>query len=225
MKTLVSDFDKTIYPDKFILNVKAVNKFVDLNNNFIIATGRNFNSLLKEIKEQNINYSYLICNDGSVIYDKDHNLVRKIAINKNTLEKLLNYLSLYFKTIKLDNGVELTTNINDDIDGVFVLFDDINKAEEVVSYINQNFNDVHGYLSDNYINIVHIDASKGNAIKYLQSINNYEDIYVVGDGVNDVSMYEVYTGFSIKTSIEKLVKLAHYHVDSFLDVIIFLNKL
>jgi hydroxymethylpyrimidine pyrophosphatase-like HAD family hydrolase len=219
MKVLVSDFDKTFYPDNFIDNIKEVNKFVDLGNVFIIATGRNARSLRKIIDDYNIKFSYIICNDGSVIYDKDFNLIKKNKINKNTIEKLYDYLSLYFEQIYLDDGFELTNVVSDEIDGIFVRYTDYELARSVLKEMHENFKDVHGYLSENYMNIVSTESSKGLAIKYLELLNNYNNIYVVGDGINDLSMYEYYKGLSMLNSIPELKEMAHSHVDDFIDAI------
>jgi hydroxymethylpyrimidine pyrophosphatase-like HAD family hydrolase len=224
MKVLVSDFDKTFYPDNFIDNIKEVNKFVDLGNIFIIATGRNTNSLRKVIDDYNIKFSYIICNDGSVIYDKDFNLIKKNLIKKDTVEKLYDYLSLYFEQVYLDNGFELTNIVSDEIDGIFVRYNDYELANNVLNEMHENFKDVHGYLSENYMNIVSIDSSKGLAIKYLELLNNYNNIYVVGDGINDLSMYEYYKGLSILNSIPELKEWAHSHVDDFIDAINYIKR-
>ena len=224
MKVLVSDFDKTFYPDNFVDNIKEINRFVDLGNTFIIATGRNFKSLKSRIDTYNIKYSYLICNDGSVIYDKNNNIIKKNNIKKETVLKLIDFISLYFDNVLLDDGYTLVKEASDTIDGIFVEFNDYDTALQVINKVNANFDDVHGYLSQNYINIVSIDSSKGLAIKYLELLNDYKNIHVVGDGINDISMFEYYKGFSLFNSIEELKVLAHYHVDDFIDVINYMKR-
>lgn len=224
MKILVSDFDKTIYPDNFNTNVSLINKFVSDGNIFVIATGRNAKSMKKILKEKNINYSYLICNDGSVIYDKNFNIIRKIDIDSKTALEIHAYLTKNLTFVFFDNGYELTTNFSDKVDGIFGLLNDRNIGIKVLDYILNNYLNVSAYLSNNYINIVDKSVSKANAINYLEKLNDYKNIFVVGDGINDLSMYEKYDGFAISNSIVELKNLAKYEVDKFSDVINYLNK-
>ena len=92
MRVVVSDFDNTIYNENYLKNIDLIKDFIARKNKFIIATGRNLSSLLKEIDKFNLDIEYYICNDGAVIYDKYKNIVYRMDIDsyiaKNIFEML-----------------------------------------------------------------------------------------------------------------------------------------
>ena len=75
MKCVISDFDGTLFCDDLNENLNSINNFVNDGNIFIIATGRTYESIKNEVNKYNIPCSYLICSDGSCIYDKENNLI------------------------------------------------------------------------------------------------------------------------------------------------------
>jgi len=77
MDLLVTDFDGTFYDNNYENNIKFIESLSNIN--FVIATGRNFPSLKKDLK---IKCDYYICNDGGYILDKDYNLIYRNHINK-----------------------------------------------------------------------------------------------------------------------------------------------
>jgi len=219
MKVLVSDFDLTIYPKAYAENIKLANQFIAAGNVFIIATGRNLKSLLNRLEGTNLNYSYLICNDGGVIYDKNHNVVYKTNLDLQTAKEIFTLLINYNKEAKIDNGYELDTVVKDEVNKLLVRYEDETTGKLLLDQVTNQYPSVHGYLSTNYINIVELTVSKASAINYLAQMNQYKDIYVVGDNVNDISMFKEYYGYSIDTSIEEIRKLSKRYVNSFIDVI------
>lgn len=77
MKMVVSDYDGTLFNGKqsLIDNIEAIDSFRKNCNLFVIATERSFPSIKKEINFYNIPYDYLICNNGSVIFDNNNNVL------------------------------------------------------------------------------------------------------------------------------------------------------
>ena len=79
MKLLVSDYDGTFNEDKSLSkindNIDAVKRFMGNGNLFAFATGRSFYSIKGETSRYKIPYDYLICNNGSAIFDRDDNLI------------------------------------------------------------------------------------------------------------------------------------------------------
>ena len=90
MNLLVSDFDKTFFTSDYVKNIKIVNDFVDNNNIFVIATGRNVSHLLTDIINVNLKYKYLICNDGGIIYNSDLKEIFRKDISKKSLNIIIN---------------------------------------------------------------------------------------------------------------------------------------
>ena len=204
---LFSDFDLTIYPSKFKTNIKAINKFVENDNIFIIATGRPYFSIIKHIKK--IKYKYLIVNDGAKIYDENNHLIYEQLINDNDKKEILSLAKEKYSKIILDD--ERTSKI-------FIRFDNEEDAKIFLDNIKNKYPNLNGYLSRKYINLLPNNISKATAIDYLKNKHNYQNIYVVGDGINDIEMFANYPGISIKTSIEEVRQLAKYHVNEFKDI-------
>lgn len=228
MKILVSDFDGTFYDDQFQENVKAINEFVEKGNIFIIATGRNVTSLKNEFEDIDLKYNYLICNDGGSIYDKDGNLLAYKKINPELVPKIYNYLDKNRKAVTevfIDMGGEYSIDTDDQCITLIAKILDRKRAENVLADILTSMPEVNGYLSKNWINIVNKEVSKANAIEYLASKNNFnhEDIYTIGDDVNDVSMIKNYNGYMID-HYEEISKLTDKKVYSFLELVERLNE-
>ena len=116
MKLLVSDYDGTFKEENNNKNIKAnieaIKRFTKSGNIFALATGRNFTSMKSETTRYNIPYKYLICNDGSTIFNAKDELVYKYPIPENILEESLEYLSSlsYIKKLILLNEFGLETN-------------------------------------------------------------------------------------------------------------------
>ena len=91
MKLIVSDFDLTFFDENYDENIELINSFVDKGNMFIIATGRSYELLKKEIENKNIKFKYLICSDGAVILDENLNIIRQIVFDDYIIE-IIEYL-------------------------------------------------------------------------------------------------------------------------------------
>ena len=222
MKILVSDFDKTLYREDYLKNIKHVNKFVEEGNIFIIATGRNIKSILGEISNKNIKYDYLICNDGGTIFDKNNNLVISKNIDFNIVEEICKIVksSDSIDTVYIDNGITLVESISNPTNGIIAGYNDYLKTTKLLSNIMESYPSVHGYLSENWLNITNIEASKGLAIKYLEEKLgwNKDDIFVAGDNINDISMFELYKGFAMADGSKDLKKICYKIVDKYTHI-------
>ena len=73
MHIIASDFDRTLYvEDENVLkmNIQAINKFISKGNTFIIITGRMYTDIKLLLDKYNINYTFLICEDGAKIFNE-----------------------------------------------------------------------------------------------------------------------------------------------------------
>lgn len=205
MKLLISDYDGTFKEENSSKNIKenkeAIKNFIKKGNMFVLATGRNYTSIKEETKKYNIPYKYLICNDGSVIFNEKDELVYKYPIPENILDENLEYLTNipYIKKIHLLNEYGKETN---DISNVIEIIcklnlKDISKIREIRKYIN--------YLEltslFNYISLKN-QIDKRDAIKLIsikEKINK-ENIYTVGNDKNDLEMLTEYNGYKMLLS-------------------------
>jgi HAD superfamily hydrolase (TIGR01484 family) len=228
MKILVSDFDKTFYRDNYYKNIKYVNKFVEDGNIFVIATGRNITSLLSDIGNFPVNYEYLICNDGGMIYNKKLEIIKRRDIDPSVVDEVCKMLekSDSIGSIFIDNGNTLVENRNTLVNGIIVRYIDYDNANKLLDKIVQLYPEVHGYLSENWLNITNYEVNKGSAIDYLTDIFswNKDDIYVAGDNINDISMFERYNGYAMADGHDDLKKVSYEVVNEFKNILDLLNK-
>lgn len=82
IKMIVSDYDQTFYinDEDIEINKIYVNKFMNLGNLFVIATGRSYLDFHNKLDIYNFNYDYAILNHGTTIIDKNDNVLFNIEI-------------------------------------------------------------------------------------------------------------------------------------------------
>lgn len=197
MKLIVSDFDLTFFDSNYEKNIELINSFVEKGNIFVIATGRTVELLKKEIENKNIKFKYLICSDGAIILDDNYNILKSVTFDKIMIEEII-------KDLKNDNNlIKLEIDKNDwGISGIYAVFANLNYARERLQYIINKYN-VSGYLSTHGINIINKNISKVDGIEYIKkSLNiNENNIYTIGDNVNDLEMINNYNGYMIGKDI------------------------
>ncbi len=226
MKVIVSDFDFTFFTDEYLENIRLINDFVAKGNMFIIATGRNLTHLKKDIKGFNINYEYLICNDGGIIFDKNGNIIYQKDINPDIVESIFNVLNndKNIKVSYVDDSVNYTTDTKSKANAIIGSYIDSKLASNTLSKIVKEYNQVHGYLSDNWINITDISVNKANGVEYLKNYLNIDqdNIYTIGDNVNDIQMLNNYHGYLIESNLNLIC--GEGVVKSFKDLIKIINE-
>ena len=203
MKCIVSDFDGTLYDDNINSNILKIKEFVNNGNIFVLATGRTYNSIKSAISSYNIPYSYLICSDGTVIYDKNDNIIyEKILdndIKKNIVSNILKITNQV--QIKYDNNYDISDN--DEKAGRILVNANDSVKKILLEELNMQDN-IYAYLSTNWLNIYDIKSDKTVAITYLEKLINIDkkDIYVIGNDINDYAMIKYYNGYLIGSNVE-----------------------
>lgn len=97
------------------------------------------------------------------------------------------------------------------------------KAYEANKVLEEQYKDqLEGAWSDNFIELTPIGISKSNGLKEYCQINNFnhDDVYVVGDSGNDISMFKEYYehSFCMNHSPEEVKKFAKYYIDTVADL-------
>ncbi|MBQ9011578.1 MAG: HAD-IIB family hydrolase [Bacilli bacterium] len=207
MKMVVSDFDKTLFTLDYDKNIEAVNKFVARGNIFVIATGRNLVSIKPDLDEK-LNFSYLICNDGGAIYDNNFNVLYRKDIDDDVSLEVFDILK---KAASVGGPlIDLTEGYCDvyakAANAIVARIIDEEKAAILLDKILLKYPLVMGYMSDNWVNIDDISVNKGNGVKKLCEIINYNyaDVYAVGDNINDISMCSICHGIAMENGQSSL---------------------
>lgn len=209
MDLLVSDFDGTFFDVNYIKNIEFIKENKSLD--FVIATGRNFISLKKDLK---IKCKYYICNDGGYILDSNYKLIYRNYIKENIVKiiysriKELGYIEYFF-----DNVETINKNIVDNVNKISIKIKE-NNVKKDIEYLLNGLSDVYAYISTNWINIINIDSKKSKAIDFILNFNNYDNIYVIGNDVNDIDMLRKYNGYLINNGKNDNFKT----INSFLDL-------
>lgn len=220
MKLLISDFDKTLYNSDYKRNIKKVNEFVEVGNKFIIASGRNYSLLKKEIKKDNINYEYLICNDGALIVDSSDNEIYRADIPKKLAEQLYKFLKeKKVENLLIDDGFNYYEEIIDNNNSImFSVIDNCHVLEEILI----KFPDIVGYRTKKWVILTSglINKKTGIEVVLKKLKINRENVFTVGDGINDYHMIKEFNGYFIEgESIPILKKIAVDSVNSVADLI------
>lgn len=226
MKIIASDFDDTLYLKDDISktkeNIESINEFINKGNIFIIITGRSYSNIKVLLKELNIPYSYLICEDGAKIFNNmdyciDTTYMKEIDINK--IIPLIEKEDYY-----LDDGYNETNNLNDTVKVVVRCKDKV-KANNLINLINKEV-DTYIYASNEHINIIDKSINKQKGLEKLFYIEDFDfnNLYVIGDNDNDLEMIEKYNGGIISNHSKSLDILHKKEFDTLKDFINEINK-
>jgi len=203
MILLASDYDGTLYNEGKDLqaNIDAIKDFRKKDNLFVIATGRSFISIKKQVQMFNIPYDYLICNDGSVIFDDSDSLMSAKYILKDelfalvsSLKKLdiegLKFYNEYDKTNNLKNIVELEVNINSST-----------QLKVLREMLLKQYPKFHAFKIHNCV-FLRYKYFKNDGIFELCSnlTEKPSEIYTIGDDLNDLEMLKSYKGYLMMNS-------------------------
>lgn len=210
MKLVVSDFDGTYYIDEFniLKNNNKIQEFRQNGNLFMLSSGRSYTSLKKMCLKYNIEYDYLSCGDGSILYDRFDNIVIQYNLNQEILKKFLNLK-------KLANIERIQYSYPDDYyasyqNNSLIGCNIVIKNEKITNSFLNNFNLLKkNYLNYDFLSYKHDDVTffclknkginKSTTVNYLKdNFNiNQEDIYTFGDNENDYYMLKLFNGYYI----------------------------
>ena len=104
------------------------------------------------------------------------------------------------------------------------------KACEVKNYIDKSYTNIRSYLvrdEDHYlVEIVSSEASKSFMIdKILEKENIVKNnVFTIGDGINDIDMIKKYNGYRVKNSCMELSSITNKVVDSVSELLDNINN-
>ena len=248
MKLFVSDYDMTLFINYIVDNkvINAIKKWREKGNIFAIATGRNKFSILEQTIKNNIEFDYIIANNGALIIDKDKNIILKEEIEKKDAMEVINFLyNNYEGSVEISNEnevlsiiprkgehnlpfrvdkkitIEEAKNIKS-ITQINKISPDVNKTEIIQDEINNKFNTVIAYGNITAIDIVKVNINKATGIKNLENIlkdKNIEKILVAGDSNNDIDMIKKYDGYVQINAREHIKKITNKYFNLVSDII------
>lgn len=93
MYILSSDYDGTLFIDGEISKEdrKAIEKFREKGHLFVINTGRNLEDIFDQFDRNELEADYYIGSNGSIIADKDRNVIFQAQFSENTAKDIVEY--------------------------------------------------------------------------------------------------------------------------------------
>lgn len=217
-KMVFSDIDKTLSINGIISksNIIAIEKYIKTGGIFVLTTGRSVSytkKLIKNIK----GIRYIICTNGSIIYDlKEEKVIYSNKISFDTINKIYNLCNENFKLVLTGIDVDLVnkdslenqkliSNIDDSINTTQLIIstslkDKILSIEKVINdissvkVINKSRSLYDSSYIDNgnyWLDIIPCNINKGFAVLMLCKILNInlDDTVRIGDDLNDLPMF------------------------------------
>ncbi|MGL4662298.1 MAG: HAD-IIB family hydrolase [Culicoidibacterales bacterium] len=233
---------------------EAIRHFVQSGGQFHIITGRTLAEINQFILQEDIPVQYCIGNNGCEIV-KDGKMLLKEEIDSSVLNTLKSQLEPFAKRANFfeitSNGnvyyadeVKSKKFIQYKDDNLIVepnLFQmnfakqgltkmymeaDCEVVADFLEMLDENFADsISHYGEITNVNVGPKDVSKGSALKFLETHFDLQDFAVIGDGANDIPMFEVTEhSFSFHRAHSMVTKHANHHVESVAEAIAYLMK-
>lgn len=210
MKFLASDFDNTLYikdGEKFTKNIMSLKDFISRGNMFCIITGRSYTSIKILLEKYNIPYTYLICEDGAKVFNSVDYCISSTMLPSQEVAKIKKVFEKNNIECFLEDGYNITEN-PDDCVKVLATYQDKNLANKVVDKLQKTTN-TYAYVSSKHINVTSRATNKKIALEELISKENLskDNMYVIGDDINDYEMLQEFNGALMKNHHPKLSSL------------------
>ena len=207
---LASDIDGTLcFPDLKKMDLEAIQEFQKEGYLFGLCSGRSQRGVL-DLFPKNISPDFYIAATGSIIYNKNKEIIYEKTIDFKTVEKLYqsykNQSIIVFVTdsdyiYKTDfegfedfdrEEVKVIKDLNEiknhKFYGVSLVLESEEIASQLCQELNKLFQGIKGFQNRDSIDIVHIECSKGKAILKIKELFHIEKISAIGDSFNDISM-------------------------------------
>lgn len=223
MKLVVSDYDETFSED-LKKNIEYSKKFIEAGNLFVIATGSSYQSYIDKLDKNKFDASYVIVNQGSLII-KHGSVIYEEALTDELSKSIYNDImdSNYDSYFYCNKDIRMSEDILNKTVKINVIFHNSKEAIDFKRKILEKYSNlVNCYLMyDVLIEITSIKTSKVKAINVIMELENIEknNVYVIGDGYNDIQMIKEFNGYAIKNSVKELKKIAKNEIDSVYELI------
>lgn len=254
MKILASDLDGTLYfgneEEKLKpQDVKAIKQFQKEGNLFGICSGRTLAGIHHALDGLDVSLDFYILVSGAMLATKDGNYIYKHMLSKEIISKIVDLIKNEAVRIlfchdetyyaidprhvdEVAISHQMITSMDeaeyDTYDSLHLAFENIDVLEKVKALLSNELREQiaihHNVLN---LDITPYGCSKGKAIKTLDQYLpvNYEDIYVIGDSYNDISMFEAAkTAFSFHRSDDIVKEKATYLVNDIAEAIKEMNE-
>lgn len=218
-KMLVSDYDGTLKSDlkNLMINIEAVKKFRKQGNLFTISTGRSYQSIKAECDRYGIEYDFLNCYDGSVLFDGQDNLLFANKFSRSDLialaitlphEEVIKEINYHGTHGIVDvNHFEVGREEQSDVVMINLRLKLFKKLKYYISGFEKDYPNIKFAQIYNEV-FIKADFDKSNGIQELENYLNGEvtrdNIITVGDNLNDLKLLQEFNGYKMLTSYPRM---------------------
>lgn len=210
MKIIASDFDGTLYRHGEISarDRAAIARWQAAGNLFGLVTGRGAEIVL-DVAALSVRLDFTIAHNGAVILDRDGRVLREdtfdAAIARDYFDFAYDESGFSFQYEKPDTAKYTGRETQ-----IALLLHNQDDAQALCVKVNERFGDrLNSFTNGWWINTVAKDVSKASGIANYAAICavNRDNIFVVGDSYNDLSMLTAYDGYIVATADDGMKKL------------------
>ena len=228
-KILISDYDGTFYQNDLDIkkNIDKVTEFRTLGNLFVLATGRSYVDLKIMIDKYKIPYDYLILNHGALLLSKKLEILNVFTLDKELVGSVLEYANNnkdIYDVVLIDVFKKKVIDTSNAVKIMLKLYS-YDNALDVKKYIDERYTNIKCYYEkeDNHylVEIVSANASKSLMIEKIlvrEEIKK-DNVFTIGDGVNDIDMIRNFNGYRVINSCKELDSITNRVIDNVSDLI------
>ena len=212
-KLIATDYDGTLR--RLGVITKKDRKYIELFRKkgglFGVVTGRG-SDFPKTAAEDGITCDFFILCNGSLILDKDGNLIKEFLIPRDIFVSLEKKFETY-------EGLRSYSKANDSefYHHYYSRCDSVEQARQIADEINKEFGDkVTAFVNGDNVNIGLKGSSKAEGVRIAAEYFGLtqEDCAVVGDDYNDLDMIVSLHGWAMKTGRREVRKAAEHLTSS-----------
>lgn len=250
MYILASDFDGTLTQHGTVSDKDkaAIAAWRKAGNLFGVNTGRGYRGIKAELERHQVDYDFLICNNGGLIYEIEAKPVEQKTADGGVLPSLVSFIlksggfHAAIDRIEIDHEAGYWISDNRDRkphpDFTQILMDDLNEItyftqlstqyekEEQANKCTQQINEQHGanitaFQNGVCIDIVPVGVNKATGLLRYMHLKQVpkENVLVIGDNFNDMDMILEFNGFSVNSGRPEVIAQARKSFDSIAGLI------
>jgi HAD superfamily hydrolase (TIGR01484 family) len=249
MRIAVSDYDGTLFINGSVSdeNVTAITKWRHAGNLFGIATGRDLSLAIHGINHWHIPFDFLVCLNGSVLYDENLRLLQSTNIPDNLIKDILMHpaadASMHYQLcsdginkiyIRSDDSYFIHLSIEHEmltfeeclrqinLQQISFAYKTVQECATYAASLVDAFRDQLCFNINNaFIDINSQGVNKLVGVMDIIGIKGWppDGLLAIGDGENDIALIRHFAGFTLSHANNKVKNAAVKVYNSVADML------
>jgi len=243
--TLAVSDDVMLSEDK-----QAILKIKEAGFDFALVSGRSLYAIDKFLVKNNLPFDYILAASGNYVLDKNRDVIECNIIDFSLVNKVSDIIKKHRAvSYEFANGKVMAKDglpenykyfpdfVYDCNDHFYGSVEEIiaerkvvqiggqfwSKEDQVAAYEELKLIEgIEAHMNLEYVDITAKGCDKTANIRKLKELENYDIVYVVGDGLNDLGMIEENYGFAIASGAKENFKVAKHVVNHINEAIKFI---